>query len=52
MTTYRFHWRDGTANEGAGLDASDALNKLGFGIGALAALDWWEEATLNDSTGE
>jgi hypothetical protein len=42
MNRYRFHWRDGTTNEGEGRDAADALNRLGFGRGAVAALDYYE----------
>lgn len=42
MKRFRFHWRDGSTNEGPGTDAADALNRLGFGAGALPALDYWE----------
>jgi hypothetical protein len=45
---YRFHWRDGTTNDGIGRDAADALNRLGFGRGAVAALDYYE--TIEDAT--
>ena len=41
--TYRFHWKDGSKNEGKGNNPADALNHLGFGRGALPALDYWEE---------
>lgn len=43
MDLYRFHWLDGSKNEGFGRDAADALNALGFGRGALRALDFWEK---------
>ena len=43
---YRFHWFDGSKNEGYGLDAADALNKMGFAHGALRALDYWEKMPL------
>lgn len=39
---FRFHWRDGSVNEGPGVDEGDAARRLGFGAGALAALDYWE----------
>ena len=42
MNLYRFHWRDGVIDEGRGSDPADALTKLGFGAGAIAALDYWE----------
>ena len=45
---FRFVWRDGKTSEGPGAGsgiqgASDAINRLGYGQGALAALDYWEE---------
>lgn len=36
---YRFHWRDGTVNEGAGKSVADAFTRLGFSAGAFPALD-------------
>lgn len=41
-TVFRFHWRDGTVNEGPGRDVADAFTRLGFGRGASAALDYYE----------
>jgi hypothetical protein len=40
--TYRFHWLDGKVQDGKGKSASDALTRLGYGNGALKALDYWE----------
>ena len=40
---FRFHWGDGAIDEGDGMDAADALTRLGYGAGALPALDWHEE---------
>lgn len=51
MNLYRFHWRDGTRNEGYGTDAADAFTKLGFGQGAVPALDYWE-ALVGERAGE
>ena len=39
---YRFHWLDGSKNEGYGRDADDAFTRLGFGGGAARALDYYE----------
>jgi len=39
---FRFVWKDGTSNGGRGYDAADAFRRLGFGAGALAALDYYE----------
>ena len=46
--TVKFHWHDGTIEEGVGRGedrwqiALDALRKLGYGGGVMAALDYWE----------
>jgi hypothetical protein len=42
-TLWRFHWLDGTKDEGPGGSMSDAFTRLGFGAGALPALDYYEE---------
>ena len=39
---FRFHWLCGQVDEGRGRDAADALTRLGYGNGALKALDYWE----------
>lgn len=43
MKTFKFHWRDGKVSTGRGTDAADALTRLGYGGGAVAALDYHEE---------
>ena len=40
--TFIFHWNDGSVDSGKGTSVSDAFMKLGFGAGAMGALDWWE----------
>ena len=42
MKKYKFHWRDGSINEGEGDTPEDAFTHLGFGAGAVPALDYWE----------
>lgn len=39
---YRFHWKDGKTEDGEGANEADALSKLGYGGGAVAALDFFE----------
>lgn len=44
----RFHWKGGHVDEGFGVGndqyeiAADAANKLGYGGGAMRALDYWD----------
>jgi len=42
---FRFHWRGSSMepSEGYGRDATDAFSRLGYGGGAAAALDYWEQ---------
>ena len=42
LKRYRFHWLDGTTNEGEGHTPAEALTLLGFGGGAVRALDYYE----------
>lgn len=42
---YRFHWKSGTPSEGMGATAEDAFTRLGYGAGAVAALDYYELVT-------
>ena len=42
MPTYIFHWLDGSTNEGNGETPDDAFTHLGFGAGAVRALDYYE----------
>lgn len=43
MRRFRFHWRDDKMEEGDGHTVSDAFTRLGYGGGALRALDYWED---------
>ena len=43
---FRFHWLGGDTTDGPGMNAADAMTRLGYGQGAMAALDYWE--TLPD----
>lgn len=43
MATYKFHWRGGDVSEGDGETVSEAFTRLGYGAGAVAALDYYEE---------
>ena len=40
---FRFFWKDGTVSTGEGERSTDAFTKLGYGKGAVEALDYWEE---------
>jgi hypothetical protein len=39
---FRFHWRSGKPSEGRGRDVADAFSRLGYGAGAVRALDYYE----------
>jgi hypothetical protein len=43
---YVFHWLDGKQDIGEGQDEADAFTKLGYGGGAVRALDWVERVYL------
>jgi len=45
MRTFKFYWLIGNIEIGTGADVSDAFRKLGYGGGAITALDWYEEIT-------
>lgn len=40
---FTFHWLDGHVTESTGPDVATAFNRAGFGGGAIAALDWYDE---------
>jgi hypothetical protein len=40
MKTFTFYWRDGSRDVLSGADPADALNRAGFGAGAVRALDF------------
>jgi hypothetical protein len=41
--TFIFHWLGGKSEPGKGTSVSDAFIKLGYGAGAMRALDYYEE---------
>ena len=41
--TFIFYWLNGKTDTGQGKDVVDAFSRLGFGNGALPALDYFEE---------
>lgn len=43
MRLFRFHWRDDKHEDSTGATAAEALQRLGYGRGAVQALDWYEE---------
>lgn len=47
--TYSFHWRDGKVSTGEGATPEDAFSALGYGAGAVAALDYYEEAVEGEN---
>lgn len=49
MRRFRFHWRDGKIDEGDGRDVADAFSRLGYGGGAIRALDWHEDITTPEA---
>lgn len=42
--TYIFHWRNDKDETLQGATPADALNRAGYGRGALAALDYYEHS--------
>ena len=45
MKTFLLHWMDGKIETVVGPDLASAMNNAGIGMGALPALDYWEEVT-------
>lgn len=46
---FTFHWLDGKVTRGRGRDAADAMNRLGYGNGAVRALDYWSSEEIKES---
>jgi hypothetical protein len=42
MNKYKLHWIDGYIEIIEGYSIGDAFRRVGYGNGALKALDWWE----------
>ena len=49
---YKFHWLTGKEEILSGRSAADALNKAGYGAGALRALDFYEPVEKKKLRGE
>ena len=43
MKKFRFHWLSGKSEDAEWPDVASAFKTLGYGGGAMAALDYWEE---------
>lgn len=48
MKTFTLYWLDGVIDTVKGVDIADAVRRAGYGGGALAALDFYEEGCSND----
>jgi len=48
MKTFELHWRTGEPQTIQGVDIADAMTQAGYGLGALAALDYWEEVKADN----
>ena len=48
MKTFTFYWLDGQKDVGKGHSVADAFSRLGYGGGALAALDFYSEGSDDD----
>jgi len=51
MKVFEFTWAHGKVETGEGLSPADALNRLGYGGGAVRALDSWREVS-DDGQGD
>ena len=50
MKTYIFYWRDGKISIGKGNTTEDAFTRLGYGAGAIRALDFHEQSETQNYT--
>jgi len=48
MKTFTLYWLTGDKEIVQGYDVADAVRRSGYGGGALAALDFWEEGTSDN----
>jgi len=48
MKKYTYYWLDGKREVLEGNDPSDAMNKAGYGAGALRALDFYSASDCKD----
>lgn len=49
---YRFIWNDGKENTGTGETPEQAFTNLGYGAGAIRALDYYEKVKDEDNDTE
>ncbi len=45
MKTFKFFWLNGDTDVGHGETVAEAFSRLGYGAGAMGALDYYEEVT-------
>lgn len=43
MYKFTFHWKDGTSDSAEGDTVEQAFTSLGYGNGAIPALDYYEQ---------
>jgi hypothetical protein len=48
ISYYKFVWKDGQEQVGHGTGPGHALTSLGYGGGAVAALDYWKKITKKE----
>lgn len=48
MKKFTLFWLNGFAEIVEGENITNAINKAGYGQGAMKALDFWKEGTPND----
>lgn len=48
MKKFTLYWRDGKRQVVEGSDPADAMNRAGYGGGAVAALDFYAEGDNHD----
>lgn len=46
MKTFKLFWKGGEVETVTGKNIADALSRAGYGAGALAALDYYEEVKV------
>lgn len=49
LKRYTFYWLDGKTEEAEGYTPADALRSLGYGGGALRALDYYSSVEIRPS---
>jgi hypothetical protein len=49
MKHYKLHWLGGDTSIVVGKNPADAMNRAGYGAGALGALDYYEEVAKQET---